>query len=157
MKENAFLHFCLSLLLCGCKTEMPRGMPGARTERAELGLSAQIAPVVALCVMCKSMLFSARAKAAGRIVRDPVRLASLLARLTSFGALAEFLLNPLFGKLSDTYGRKAILPLGPLSPSCATCSCSSDPSHVAAGPRTGRHCAARHVFLHDVALPYLMC
>ena len=28
------------------------------------------------------------------------------------GAIMEFLLNPIFGKLSDTYGRKAIIPLG---------------------------------------------
>jgi hypothetical protein len=66
---------------------------------AERVLSSRIAPVVALCVCCKSMLFSARAKAAGRFVRDPVRLASLLSSLASFGALAEFLFNPLFGKV----------------------------------------------------------
>jgi MFS family permease len=57
----------------------------------------------------------ASAKAASLIFKSPVALASFLGRLASCSALAEFLLNPIFGKLSDTYGRKTILPLGHLS------------------------------------------
>ena len=81
----------------------------------ELQLIRTIAPVVALTVTCKSMLFSARAKAAGQFIKNPVLLATTLSRLASCGAFAEFVLNPVFDKLSDTFGRKVILPLGPIS------------------------------------------
>lgn len=52
------------------------------------------------------------AKACSLIFKSPLALSSFLGRLASFSALAEFLLNPIFGKLSDTYGRKTIMPLG---------------------------------------------
>ena len=84
-------------------------------KEQELELIRTIAPVVALTVTCKSMLFSARIKAAGRFIKNPVLLTTTLSRLASCGAFAEFVLNPIFGKLSDTFGRKLILPLGPIS------------------------------------------
>ena len=37
------------------------------------------------------------------------------ARIGSGGAFFEFLLNPILGKLSDAYGRRAIIPIGTLS------------------------------------------
>ena len=70
---------------------------------------------VAITVASGSLMFSARAKAAGIIFKNPMSLASFLGRLASMSALAEFLLNPIFGKLSDTYGRRAIMPLGHMS------------------------------------------
>jgi MFS family permease len=33
----------------------------------------------------------------------------MLARITSSGALSEFLVNPIFGRLMDTHGRKPFL------------------------------------------------
>jgi MFS family permease len=71
-----------------------------------------IGPCVGITVCSGSMMFSARAKAASLIFKNPMALASFLGRLASVSALAEFLLNPIFGKLSDTYGRKPIMPLG---------------------------------------------
>lgn len=41
--------------------------------------------------------------------------AVFFARIGSGGALFEFLLNPILGKLSDAYGRRAIIPIGTLS------------------------------------------
>ena len=74
-----------------------------------------IAPAVAVTVASGSLMFSARAKAAGLIFKNPLELATFLGKLASVSALAEFLLNPIFGKLSDTYGRRAIMPLGHIS------------------------------------------
>ena len=93
-----------------------------RTERTEQVVDEKIkkmisviAPCVALTVCSGSMMFSARAKAASLLFKNPMALASFLGRLASVSALTEFLLNPIFGKLSDTYGRKPIMPLGHLS------------------------------------------
>ncbi len=85
------------------------------TAADEARLVRAIAPSVMLTVVSGSMMFSARAKAASRIFPRPVALAHFLGRLASASALLEFLLNPIFGKLSDKFGRKAIMPLGHLS------------------------------------------
>lgn len=42
-------------------------------------------------------------------IGDSAQAASMMATAQSYGALAEFLLNPLFGSLSETFGRKAFL------------------------------------------------
>ena len=65
--------------------------------------------------VCLFVLFFSGAKAASLLFKNPMALASFLGQLASVSALAEFLLNPIFGKLSDTYGRKPIMPLGHLS------------------------------------------
>jgi MFS family permease len=44
-----------------------------------------------------------------------VDLTVTLTRLGSLGALMEFLLNPVIGKLSDVYGRRALIYWGNLS------------------------------------------
>ena len=44
-----------------------------------------------------------------------VDLTVTLTRLGSLGALMEFVLNPVIGKLSDVYGRRALIYWGNLS------------------------------------------
>ena len=78
-------------------------------------VSRVIGPAVFLQVLSGSMLFSARQALAMNVFPDAVSLTSFLARLASGGACVEFLLNPIFGKLSDTYGRRRIIPLGSLA------------------------------------------
>ena len=41
-----------------------------------------------------------------------MRSATILANMASLGAALEFLLNPIFGHLSDIYGRKPFLVIG---------------------------------------------
>jgi MFS family permease len=41
---------------------------------------------------------------------DTGRAALHLSYMSSFGALLEFLLTPIFGKISDAHGRKLLLP-----------------------------------------------
>ena len=124
---------------------------------AELRLSAQIAPVVALCVVCKSMLFSARTCCgADRPRSGPARVLPLVSK--QLGALPKFLLNPLFGKLSDTYGRKAILHLGPLFLAvCHSIMFLRPWGYVAARTRTACYNTSCDVFFHHVAHRFLMC
>ena len=71
-----------------------------------------IGPAVFLQVLSGSMLFSARQALCLNVFPDAVALTKFLTQLASGGAVIEFLLNPIFGKLSDTYGRKTIIPLG---------------------------------------------
>lgn len=64
-----------------------------------------------LAVLAGSMLFTARqavAKDSG-LFPDAAGQALFLTRLASAGALAEFLVNPIFGKLVDTHGRRPYL------------------------------------------------
>jgi MFS family permease len=58
------------------------------------------------------MLFTARTAHAGTMITDPATLTKFLTRLGSASAFIEFLINPIFGKLSDSYGRRPIMPVG---------------------------------------------
>jgi MFS-type transporter involved in bile tolerance (Atg22 family) len=42
---------------------------------------------------------------------DAGKSALHLSYMSSFGALLEFLLTPIFGKISDAHGRKLLLPV----------------------------------------------
>jgi DHA1 family tetracycline resistance protein-like MFS transporter len=46
---------------------------------------------------------------------DTVRTATLLARFAAFGGAAEFLLNPIIGRMSDRFGRRPLLLLSPIT------------------------------------------
>jgi len=69
-------------------------------------------PTSALTVVSGAMLFSARPAVAQQLFPNATSLGLFLTRLASVGAAFEFLANPIFGKLADTYGRKSVLPVG---------------------------------------------
>ena len=46
--------------------------------------------------------------------KDPAATAKMLGMMGSLGAALEFLLNPVFGSLSDKYGRLPFIMLGPI-------------------------------------------
>eukprot|EP01051_Picozoa_sp_SAG22_P031924 SAG22_NODE_13192_length_415_cov_0.816456_2_plen_58_part_01 len=47
-------------------------------------------------------------------------ISNALARMTAAGAFSEFAFNPVFGRLSDKYGRKPFLVGGASSKSCCS-------------------------------------
>lgn len=71
-----------------------------------------IGPAVFMNVLSAALLFSARQALALEMLTDSVSVVQFLTRLASGGAVVEFLLNPVFGKLSDSFGRRKIIPLG---------------------------------------------
>jgi MFS family permease len=78
-----------------------------------------------------------------------VDLTVTLTRLGSLGALMEFLLNPVIGKLSDVYGRRALIYWGNLS-TVITLDSASCP-HFHARPLTHSLTYSRtHVFAHSL-------
>jgi MFS family permease len=87
---------------------------GAEDDDAAVGhrMLKVIAPAVFLNVLSGAMLFTARPVFARKLFDSPQALTTFLTRLGSASALIEFLINPIFGKLSDTYGRRAIAPIG---------------------------------------------
>jgi len=83
----------------------------AEEARKEKQLVRVIAPSVTLTVMSGAMLFSARQAVALQQFKDASALTLFMSRLASAGALVEFLANPVFGKLADTYGRRSVMPV----------------------------------------------
>lgn len=84
-------------------------------KEAERQLARQIGPAVFLNVISGAMLFSGRAALAGTIFPTAGSVSIFLTRCASAGALVEFLINPICGKLTDSWGRKAVMPLGNIS------------------------------------------
>eukprot|EP01047_Picozoa_sp_COSAG01_P062728 COSAG01_NODE_8021_length_2950_cov_7.546826_2_plen_209_part_00 len=74
-----------------------------------------VGPAVFMNVLSAALLFSARQALAMEMLGGSRQVVTFLTRLASGGAVAEFLLNPVFGKLSDSFGRRRIIPLGNIS------------------------------------------
>ena len=72
-----------------------------------------LAPTVFLQVTAGCMLLQSRPQLALRIMGgDSATTGILLGQLVSTSALAEFFVNPVFGRMSDTYGRALFLKIG---------------------------------------------
>jgi len=96
--------------------EVPKeGIKNAAAEAEANKLVKLFGATSFLTVVSGAMLFSARQAIASKQFKDVNDLTLFLTRLSSVGALMEFLLNPIIGKLADTYGRKAFLPIGNLA------------------------------------------
>jgi len=74
-----------------------------------------IGPAVFLNVISGSMLFTARQASVGKMFASQEDLASFLTNLVSASAFFELLANPIFGKLSDSYGRRPVIFIGNIS------------------------------------------
>ena len=74
-------------------------MPPSSSFETEEGLAKEsklvriVGPAVFLNVISGAMLFSARQAVAGKILKDPKKLASFMTRMASAGALMEFLVS----------------------------------------------------------------
>jgi MFS family permease len=68
-----------------------------------------LGPVVFADCVASCLLVPVRPTAIEYILKSPDAVSAALAQLTSAAALAEFLVNPIFGRLTDTYGRKPLL------------------------------------------------
>eukprot|EP00912_Choanoflagellata_sp_UC4_P001381 UC4_evm2s856 len=93
--------------------------PEKSSPSAESRLIRIIAPAVFLNILSGAMLYTARTAHCSSLPSfkngGPQKLATFLTRLGSLSAFVEFIVNPIFGKLSDSYGRRAIAPVGNLS------------------------------------------
>mmetsp|Transcript_74976 Transcript_74976/g.237067 ORF Transcript_74976/g.237067 Transcript_74976/m.237067 type:complete len:476 (-) Transcript_74976:35-1462(-) len=107
-----------------------RGLAGVVTE-AEL-MSA-LRPTIMLLLMAGNMALQARPLLAVQSAGDPeaaARARTQLANAASLGSLGEFLMGPLFGRLSDQIGRKPFLAFHVLAPTAAwlaVCASGSSP------------------------------
>jgi len=62
-----------------------------------------LGPCLGLNQLCFASMLPLRPEFLFQIMNgDMVRVSSAVARLTSVGALSEFAINPMFGRLSDT-------------------------------------------------------
>jgi MFS family permease len=68
-----------------------------------------LGPVIFADSMAACLLIPVRPTAVEAILKTPALVSAALAQLTAAAALAEFLVNPVFGRLTDTYGRKPFL------------------------------------------------
>lgn len=73
-----------------------------------------LGPAAAMTVFGGTMTLGARQSLQARLIKNPSELAQFTARLASVGAFFEFILNPILGKLGDSFGRRPIAPLGGL-------------------------------------------
>mmetsp|Transcript_74435 Transcript_74435/g.166995 ORF Transcript_74435/g.166995 Transcript_74435/m.166995 type:complete len:449 (+) Transcript_74435:111-1457(+) len=81
-------------------------------EAKERELVNAIAPSVFLSVISGAMLLSARQAVLMKHFATAADTSIYLGKLASIGAFFEFLINPIFGKLADAYGRRPIMPIG---------------------------------------------
>lgn len=93
----------------------PSAEENARMEARSNELVAIIGPAVFLNVISGAMLWTARQAAVRPMFNSAIEMTVTLTRLGSLGALMEFLINPVVGKLSDVYGRRALIYWGNLS------------------------------------------
>jgi DHA1 family tetracycline resistance protein-like MFS transporter len=68
-----------------------------------------LGPVICLNQVASNVLMPVRPMIVQRILRRPEQASTALAKLASTAALAEFLITPLMGRLSDTFGRKPFI------------------------------------------------
>jgi MFS family permease len=71
-----------------------------------------IGPGVFSNVVSGAMLFTARQASVGKIFKSQEALASFLSRLVSMSSFFELVTNPVFGKISDAYGRRSTMFIG---------------------------------------------
>lgn len=69
-----------------------------------------ISPSAFLTVFSGAMLFSARQAVAMPLFNDAQEMTRFLSLCQSAGSFVEFLMNPIFGKLADSIGRKKVMP-----------------------------------------------
>ena len=89
--------------------------PDRNTQRASRRLLRAIGPAVFLNVISGGMVFTARQASVGKMFESQDDLASFLTNLVSASAFFELLGNPVFGKLSDSFGRRPIVFIGNIS------------------------------------------
>lgn len=81
-------------------------------EASERQLVRALAPSAFFTVISGGMLFSARQAIALKQFKNAGEFTVFMSKLASLGALFEFIMNPIFGKLADAYGRRRIIPIG---------------------------------------------
>lgn len=75
-----------------------------------------LGPLVFMTVLGGQLLGQSRVQLARSICAgDQLRAAKMLASFGGFAGVAEFLLNPILGRLSDRFGRRPILFLSPVT------------------------------------------
>ena len=75
-----------------------------------------IGPLVFMIVCGGQLLNQSRPLLVNQITNgDATRTATLLARFAGLGGAAEFILNPIMGRLSDRFGRRPLLLLSPIT------------------------------------------
>lgn len=81
-----------------------------------------LGPTVFLQVTAGCMLLQSRPKLVlAALGGDSARSGILLGQLVSSSAALEFFVNPIFGRMSDTFGRSAFLTTGCLAPTLLRC------------------------------------
>lgn len=91
------------------------GLPAEKDEEAEVikakldKTTKVLSAGVFMHLLAMSFTWGARDNMALERTGSAANAATFLARIDGIGALVEFLLNPVFGKLSDAYGRKPFI------------------------------------------------
>lgn len=99
------------------KEELTPEEKAAKDERYRKDAAATMAtigPLTFAIVTGGQLLNQSRPALVRRITNDQSKAAVMLAAFAGYGGAAEFLLNPVIGRLSDCFGRRPLLLLSPI-------------------------------------------